>query len=215
MNKTISVTGKGKLCVKPDLVRLTLILSGVKESYADAVSDSAEKTATLAQAIEAQGFARADLKTTSFNVDTKYERYHDENGNYHQRLAGYEFVHHMYLELPIDNELLSATLYAISQCDCNPEISMTYTVKDTKVARDELLASAVSDAKHSAKIIAKAAKVELRDIVSINYSFSDVRIVSDFTARCFAGEADCAPNFDLQPDDIELSDNVTIIWSIA
>lgn len=218
MKRTIKVTGKGKLSVKPDLIQLSLNLSDVQETYEAALEQSSKQTEILRNCFEELGFARTDLKTVSFNVDTKYESYTDENRQWKQKFVGYEFRHALKLEFDADNELLGKVLYALAQCSVSPEFNIRYTVKDTEKAKNELLYKAVADSKAKAQVLAAAAGIELDEIINIDYSWGEINIVSqpvNGMLRCAKSASDeTGYNIDIEPEDINITDTVTVIWEI-
>lgn len=75
MERTIRVTGKGNLSVKPDTVRLIMTMEGMKEEYDAVLEESTQMTEHLKQMFSDLGFDREDIKTLSFNVSTEYESY--------------------------------------------------------------------------------------------------------------------------------------------
>jgi uncharacterized protein YggE len=166
------------------------------------------------------GFSRSDLKTTYFNVDTKYESYRDKDKAWKQRLVGYEFEHRMKIEFPSDNKRLGQILYALAHCRVAPEFSIEYTVADVEKCKNELLGKAISDSKEKAAVLTNAAGVALGDIINIDYSWAEVDIVSrpvgEMLMRCEA-EQICDPegyDIDIEADDIDVTDTVTVVWSI-
>ena len=219
--RTIRVTGKGRIKVKPDMTRITLSLEGTYPEYGETLRRSSQDTEQLKDLLAGFGFERSDLKTLSFSVDTEYESYKDK-GTYKQRFVGYKFYHQMKVEFESDNRRLGKILYALANCDIEPEFRLSYTVKDPEAAKNELLGSAVTDAKEKASVLTKAAGVTLKEVQSIDYSWGQI----DFEVRpmnrmlmaedCCAAPAS-APGYDLdiEPDDIEVSDTVTVIWEIA
>ena len=166
------------------------------------------------------GFERADLKTLEFNVDTEYEGY-NENGVYKQRLVGYRARHVMKVEFDSDNDRLGRILYALANCPVKPEFRISYTVKDPESAKNELLAGAVKDASEKAAVLTQAAGVKPKWIRSINYSQAqldfEVRPVNRIMAENCAPMAAKAGSYDmdLEPEDIEVSDTVTVLWEIG
>lgn len=218
MKRTIKVTGKGKLSVKPDLIQLSLDLSDVQDTYEAALEQSSKQTEELRICFEGLGFARTDLKTVSFNVDTKYESYTDENRQWKQKFVGYEFRHALKLEFDADNDLLGSVLYALAKCSVSPEFNIRYTVKDPESAKNELLAKAVADSKEKALVLAAAAGVVLDEIISIDYSWGEINIMSQPVNRmlaCAKETSDAAGyNIDIEPEDINITDTVTVIWEI-
>ena len=143
--KTIRVTGKGQVKVKPDMTRITITLEDTYTEYQETLRHSAQDTDQLKDILEPYGFEREDLKTLSFQVDPQYESY-KKDGAYKQRLTGYKFRHVMKVEFESDNERLGKILYALANCPAKPEFRISYTVKDREAAKNELLGKAVTDA---------------------------------------------------------------------
>lgn len=220
--RTIRIMGKGKIKVKPDMTRITMTLEGIYPEYSEALRHSSQDTDCLKDVLADFGFERPDLKTLSFNVDTEYETY-EENKTFKQRLAGYKFRHQMKVEFESDNDRLGRILYALAHCQVKPEFRISYTVKDQEAAKNEILGKAIADAKEKAAVLTQAAGVELKEIQSIDYSWGEI----DFEVRPMSramlaedgavyGMAPLSAGYDLdiEPDDIEVSDTVTVVWGI-
>ena len=62
MMRTIKVTGKGKIAVKPDKIRLYVNKEELCEEYEDTLRRSTEDTELLKDLFEKLGFQRKDLK---------------------------------------------------------------------------------------------------------------------------------------------------------
>ena len=217
--RTIRVTGKGQLRVKPDMTRITLSLEGLYPEYGEALRRSAEDTEKIKDLLMGLGFARTDLKTLNFNVDTEYESYQEKN-TYKRRFVGYKYHHQMKVEFDSDNDRLGKVLYALAKCPLQPEFRLSYTVKDPEAAKNELLGKAVADAQAKALVLTQAANVALKDIQSIDYSWAQINFEVEPMSRMLMTE-DCAAkgvksyDIDIEPDDIQVSDTVTILWEIA
>ncbi|MGN1083500.1 MAG: SIMPL domain-containing protein, partial [Lachnospiraceae bacterium] len=136
MERTIRVTGKGKISVKPDRIQLLLTLEDVRENYAETLKTSAEQTEGLKDCFETLGFQRSDLKTVSFQTDAEYESYQDEKNNWKRRFVGYKFVHGMKIEFDADHQLLGKVLYALAHGTVRPELHINYTIRDTEAAKN-------------------------------------------------------------------------------
>ncbi|MCR5072389.1 MAG: SIMPL domain-containing protein [Clostridiales bacterium] len=215
--KTIRITGKGNLKVRPDTTRITLTLNEVRREYADALRVSSEKTESLRDLLSGFGLARTDLKTLNFSVDTEYESYR-EKGEYKQRFIGYRYRHVMKVEFPSDNERLGKILYGLSASPLSPEFRISYVVSDPEAKKNELLEKAVQDARTKAEVLTRAAGVTLKDIWSIDYSWGEV----DFEVRPMNElpmlskiDAEASLKMDIEPDDIDMSDTVTVTWEVA
>ncbi len=216
--KTIRVTGKGQLKIHPDLTRITITLEGSDPKYDEALRRSSEDTEQLRTLLVGFGFSPTALKTLSFHVDTQYEGY-DERGVYRQRFVGYRFEHTMKLEFDSDNALLGKILYALACSPVHPTFQISYTVKDPEAAKNELLSKAVRDAASKAEVLSQAAGLPLGDIQSIDYSWGELPLETRPMNRMLLAEAPrsakASLDMNIQPDDLELTDTVTVIWAIA
>ena len=67
MERTIRVTGKGKISVKPDTIRLLIELEGGAKDYDETMRMSTEQTEIVKECFEKLEFQRSDVKTMSFN----------------------------------------------------------------------------------------------------------------------------------------------------
>lgn len=219
--RTIRVTGKGNLKVKPDTTRITISLEGTFPEYGEALRRSSEDTEKMKDLLTYFGFGRTDLKTLNFNVETEYESY-KEHGVYKQRFVGYKYHHLMKVEFESDNDRLGKVLYALANCPVKPEFRLSYTVKDPEAAKNELLGKAIADAKEKSSVLTHAAGVKLKDIQSIDYSWGQINFeVTPMNRMLMAEECMAAPkagagsyDMDIEPDDIEVSDTVTVVWEI-
>lgn len=220
MEKYIRVTGKGQIAVKPDLIRLMLTLEGTKEKYEETLEESAKQVELLKECFEKLGFAGKDLKTQHFNIDTVYEGYQDENRVWKNRFMGYKFIHNMKIEFEANNTRLGQVLYGLAQAPVSPEFHINYTIKDTEAVKNKLLGKAVEDSKAKAAVLAEAAGVKLGDLVSVDYSFGEKNFVSEPMNRSMSLMKDCRVtsggyNMSIEPDDINVSDTVTVVWQIG
>ena len=218
--RTLRVTGKGQIKVKPDMTRITITLEGLYKDYSETLRRSSEDTEKLKELLKKYGFERTDLKTLSFDVDTEYESY-KEKDTWKQRFLGYRYRHLLKVEFDSDNDRLGRILYGLANSELNPEFRMSYTVKDSESAKNALLSKAVADAKEKAKVLSEAAGTVLKDIQSIDYSWGEIdleirpmnREMVMETKMCMA--TDGSYDIDIEPEDIDVSDTVTLVWEIA
>ena len=71
MERTIRVTGKGKLSVKPDMIRLRISIEGIYEEYDETLRRSSESVEILKNLIEKLGYERKELKTFIIRTELK------------------------------------------------------------------------------------------------------------------------------------------------
>lgn len=216
--RTITVTVKGQVSVKSDTIKLRITTEGTYYEYEDTIRISADQTRILKETLASAGLDPADLKTTSFDINTAYESYKDKEGNYKSRFVGYKFSHRTYIKFENDNKILGRVLYAISKCPVEISFDIDYTVSNPEDAKNEMLKNAIADAKSKAKILAEAAEVELGQIEDISYSWSELHFTSspieNFVMEPKVMAAPDAYDIDIEADDIDLSDTVTVVWEI-
>lgn len=221
MERTIRVTGKGKISVKPDRIRLHINVEGTKADYETTLQSSTETIEILKDLVENLGFKRSDLKTVYFNVDTVYDSYQDRDKSWKKRFMGYRFVHRLKLEFAADNKMLGKLLYTLAHSSIAPEFSIEYTIADSETAKNELLKAAIKDSLQKAKVLSESAEVTLGELKSIDYSWGEIDFVTrpmdERMMKCI--EPDCSESLsydiDIEPDDIDVTDTVTVVWSLA
>lgn len=214
--RTIRVTGRGSVSVKPDTTSLKITFEGAYKDYEETVKQSAEKTKILREAIEKSGIPGEDLKTKDFSIDSEYERYRDHNDDYRRRFIGYKFYHRTEIQFPNDNKLLGRILYELSVCSVKVEFSIDYTVKDKDAVKKEVIKRAVENSREKAEILATAAGVTLGEIQSIDYSWGEIEIRTSPVDMLEIGSYKMESSYDIgiEPDDIDVADTVTILWEI-
>lgn len=205
--RTIRVTGKGNLKVKPDTTRLMITLNGVYPEYAETINRSTAETEALRELLVEVGFKSSAMKTLSFDVDTEFENYRDENNDYKRRFIGYKFTHTLKVDFPSDNELLGKTLFTLSRSNLAPEFRISYTIADPEAVKNELIGKAVEDAMKKAEVLAKAARLTLGSIQTVDYSWGEINL----EVRPMDDMLMSPCEMDIEPDDIDVSDTVTVV----
>lgn len=219
--RTIRVTGLGKLKLRPDTTRLTVTLTGRDKDYNEVLRLSAEETRKLKDLLAGHGFAPEDVKTLRFRIETESEGYRDRHGDYRTRFAGYLYRHAVQLDFPVDNLRLGAILRALTTSELDPEFSVDYVLADPDGARDRLMAVTMEDARHKAEVLARSGGSALGSVRYIDYC----RGAYDFSFRpcceydaeelCAVPEESKVSPMPIEPDDIEVSDTVTVIWELV
>ncbi len=215
--KTMRVTGRGLIKVKPDQTCIGITVCDVEKNYEKAVRRASEDSEAVKASLAAAGFSASEIKTVRFDIEPEYEGY-DENGVWKQRFKGYRFCHELRLVFDSDKEILGKVFTCLAKCPAEPEFRVSYRVKDQEAAKNLLLAGAVADARDKATILASASGVTLGEIRHIDYSFEDVRMEVTTMQRSkvfMTGiSEDRALGIEMEPEDIDVADTVTIIWEI-
>ena len=99
--RTITVKGTGNVSARPDYITLSLNIETLSETYDRAMSEAAERIEKMQGATVRVGYRKEDLKTTSFDVQTRYENVKDRQGNYKREFAGYACTYRLKLPEPV------------------------------------------------------------------------------------------------------------------
>ena len=218
--RTITVKGTGNVSARPDYIVLSLNIEALSETYDRAMTDASERIKKLQDAAVFSGYEKSDMKTTSFDVQTRYENVKDRQGNYKREFAGYVCSYHLKLAFDFDSKQLAKVISVIANCGAQPEISIAFTVKNPERISEELLINATENAKTKAEILCKASGNALGQLLNINYNWSELNVfsrtsydVEDCIQPLMAMSKCAAP--EIEPDDIDVSDTVTFTWGIT
>lgn len=218
MPRTITVKGMGNVKASPDYIVISMSLEAQNKDYDETMELAAKQIDYLNTSLEKIGFEKKAVKTTNFNVRTDYDNVKDKNGNYKRVFNGYVCSHRLKVEFDFDTKRLAQTLYAISKCLATPEISIAFTVKDPSAVSNELLKSATINAKEKAEILCEASNVELGSLLSIDYNWGELNIVSHtdymLEEKCMSMPMGAMADMEIEPDDIDVSDTATFVWEI-
>ncbi|TAJ11370.1 SIMPL domain-containing protein [Marinilabiliaceae bacterium JC017] len=213
MERTLVITGKGKLSVNPDLVIIKFPVKARDLNYVTAVEKLNTQVKLIRNTIDSLGVGMENLKTKDFRVNTltRWNKRTEQDD-----FLGFSAQHDLVLEIPFDHALVNRIINSITKCDNGIEFRIEFGVRDKESCLKELLVNAIKNAKEKALIIAKTADVLLQEILNINYSFADVYFHSD-TKLCYDNNSMMCGDAlmpDINPSDIDMSENVTVTWRI-
>ena len=194
--RTITVKGTGNVSAKPDYIILSLNIEALSETYDRAMSEAAERIERLQGAAVRVGYRKEDLKTTSFDVQTRYENVKDRQGNYKREFAGYACNYRLKLAFDFDSKELAKVISAIADCGAQPEL-----------------------ARAKAEILCKASGSTLGQLLNIDYNWGELNVfsrtsydVEDCIQPLMAMSKCAAP--EIEPVDIDVTDTVAFTWEI-
>ncbi len=212
--RTLTVTGRGTASADPDLTVLSFGVAGRDPSYSASVEELNGRVEALREDLEAAGVERTRLKTTGFDVrdDRRYDR---DTGKH--VFMGYEASHRLRLELPFDKELLNGVLARVAASASEAAVTVSFEVSDVESLRRRAMRAAVADAREGARVLAEASGATLGDILSIDYSYVEIRArrLSYEFADAGAMYSASAPAPDVEPEALDADEGVTVVWEIS
>lgn len=157
---TISVSGEGKVFIKPDIALISVGVTKKNIDFVKAQKDATDIINKTINFLKSKGVEEKDIKTTNYNIYPQYDYVKGE-----QRFTGYEVSQN--LEIKIRNlDSVGAILSGVTASGANMVGSLRFEVDDMKKAKEEARAEAVLEAKEKAKILSKQLGVRLKKIVS-------------------------------------------------
>lgn len=213
MARTITVKGIGKATVKPDQIELRLHFEAKDKSYERALELAAQQLNDLRRTFKDAGFRKDAVKTTTFDIQTIYDRIKDKNQNYISVFDGYECTNGVKVVIDFTMQNLSAAIGAVAQSGVNPRMDLEFTVKNPAAVSEQILKDAADNARKKAEILCTAAGVKLGNLLDINYNWGEVSFYSE--TRYDVKGCSLAPcSMEIEPDDIQAGDSATFVWEI-
>lgn len=217
MEKRITVTGKGAIHVIPDITRLEVTISAYHQNYSSAYEKAKENLNSMVKILEYNNKPGKLAKTVSMDIVEHEYSVKDSNG-YHAYYEkdGYELHQKIKVDLGIDNVLVNKIVRGIGKFIDDAQIKIGHTVQDPRPHQLKMLERAVKDAKDKALIMASALGCTLKDVISINYSDTNIHVYSQARNIHSAAEAKVSTPeaLDITPEDLVISDEVIVEWAI-
>ena len=213
--KTLKVQGKGHVSVTPDTCKYSVLVTTKNCDYQSAYNVLNIEVDNFRKRLINVGIPADEIKTSDYSI-TAVTTYSREEGK--SVSDGYKGTHRLSVETALDKKRMDAVFNALAcgtgDDSCESSISISFGVSDPESVRKQLLRNSVAVAKTNAETIADAAGITLGQINSIEYGWSEVRFYNevDYDSAPCCGEEPCPP--DIQPNDLNASDTVTVIYEI-
>lgn len=217
---SISVTGKGEIITKPNIATFTFGVTETAKSVDIAQSKASDRINVAIDAVKSEGVKKEDIKTTSYNINPKYEYQQGlctvsfcKPGI--QVLTGYEVSQNIEVRVK-DIEKAGAIFSKIGTLNVDNINSLAFSVDDIEKVRTEARDLAIQDAKIKSKELSKQLGVKIVKITS----FYDNSAQPPFYGReSFGGDAmnvktASAPVPEIPVGEQKVISNVTITYEI-
>ena len=123
----------------------------------------------------------------------------------------------MKLAFDLDMKLLGETLSAIGSLSVQPELNVSFTVKEPEAVNSRLLKAAADNARGKAEILCAASGVTLGQLQRIEYNWSEPAAYSRTAVSAHRMAMPMMKNAfraEMTPEEIELSDSAAFIWEL-
>lgn len=213
--RQISVTGEGKIVVKPDIALFTAAVITDGKRVGKVQSDNAENANAVIAFLKARGIEKKDIRTVQYSVEPQYEyipcvHYPCPVQN-PPTLVGYRVRNVIEVKVR-DLDMIDDLLEGVVENGANEVGSVVFDVDNKKAVLADARAHAIADARREAKSTATALGVRLRRIVGFYESgggpYYPVRAFSEGKGGDFGGPT--APQ--IEPGSQEIVVNVTVVY---
>jgi len=205
----ITVSGEGKATGQPDIALLSLGISTLRPTVAEARDEAASTMEKVIDAVKGNGVAEKDIQTTQYSIYPEY----DYSIVASQKLLGYRITNTVIIKVR-DIDKTSDVLDSATAAggDLTQVQDITFTIDEPDALRDEAREDAVKDAKARAQRLADTAGVKLGDPISITEGSVSSPVPMRDALLGGAAEADTATP--IQPGELDINLTVQVVFAI-
>lgn len=204
----ITVTGEGRIDRAPDMAMISLGITTVGKTAAEAMATNSDGVAAVVANLAAAGIEPRDIQTSGLSLNPNWTGY-DSSAT--PRIDGYTAMNVVTVRVrALDG--LGTVLDAAVKDGVNTLNGLAFGLADPDPAMDEARKAAVADAQRRAALLAEAAGVTLGRVITITDSFG-VGVPAPMY-RMDAPMASAAP-VPVSGGEVSIVANVTITWELT
>ena len=214
----ITVSGSGKVEVKPDTTAVSVSFSGLEPTFSQAVYVSSEKMHRLKENLRKDGIEDEMIEDRRNSIEKAEHREKDKKtDSYRNVFDGYGYEYSLVARFPIDMNRLGDILMHLSNMDVGFEVKYWYESSNIEEEKLKALELAVRDARQKASIIAEASGKKLGEPKHISDGsgriyYDDDDYESDHRIMCCDNSMEAPPVIDSNPRDTIVSAKVETEW---
>lgn len=215
---SISVTGEGKIFIKPDIgqVNLGVVVEG--KTVAETQKKATDAINKVMGALKAGGVEEKDIKTTNYNISPKYEYGVATPAMYppipsgSPRIVGYTASQNLEVKIR-DLDKSGEILTKAAEAGANQVGGITFTTEDSSIIQEEARSKAIEDANKKATELEKKLGIRFGKIIGFYESGGPYPIYRDY-ALGKGGEASVAAVPQIPVGENEVVVTVTVTYQI-
>lgn len=211
--RTITVTGQGKLKVKPDTASITAGVVTEADTAREALDKNTEKMQRVMHGFGKLGIAERDLQTSGFSINPIYVRppRRSDGTRPDPRITGYR-VSNSATVVVRDLTKIGGVLDKVVTLGANSVAGPSFFLDEPQEKLDEARLLAVADALRKVKLLAEAAGVELGHILTIREGSSFAAQPRRYLDR--AGDMEMKADVPIAPGRQEINATVNLVIAI-
>lgn len=206
-NTGITVSGVGKVRVKPNIATASIGVEITAPTLADATSQANIKATALIDKLKSLGVAEKDIQTVNYNVTPLTQQPKDGST---PKVTGYRVNNQFSVTIRNLGDA-GKILDAVVTAGANNIYGITFGVDDPSTYQQQARAAAIKDAQDKANQLAKAANITLGKVIAINEG--------TVSQPVFRGALDmampaAAPEVPVQTGELEIDVNVSMRFAV-
>lgn len=209
----ITVEGRAKKKVKPDMVTLSVQVSKVEDSEKEVLKQLNDEVSQLEKFFAKAGIPKTAVKISSYNITKGYA---DDRSK-----RRYEAATELELEFKLDNKVLDAfygELQAGSYKDVYVNYKTSLSAELEKKTKEQLVIMAIADAKQKGEAIAKALGVKIIGISHVSKYGRGVIYGEESGENAISAATPSVPKTvfsDYEVREIKEQEDITVIFEIS
>ena len=217
----ITVSGEGKIYVKPDVALISLGVTTQAKTVADVTTANTTKMNAVIAGIKELGVADKDIQTTNFNLTPNYQtqpivynlQMYPPVGNSSPVIIGYTLEQDVQVKIrdfaKIGDILTKATASGSNQIG-----SLQFSIDNPQQFRDQARAKAIAQAKTNASNLAKESGIGLGKLINVYEGYNAVPVMYNSAKTMSAGVSDSAPAPVIQPGQQEIDVTINLTYQV-
>lgn len=204
LDKTIYITGEGKVTAIPDIAMISFGLETEKPDITEAQETNSQTMNNLIEKLKALGVAKEDIQTSNYNI---YPRYDWIDGV--QILKGYIVNQNVNVKIR-ETDKIEQALKIAGELKLNQIGGLTFGIDDPESYRQEARVKALVNAQAKAEALAQILGVKLGRIIS--FSENEGYPAAPYTVYSKAdgiGGGEGAPAVEVGSQDIIINATIT------
>jgi uncharacterized protein YggE len=208
---TITVTGNGKVTVKPDVADVSLGVTVQAESAKAARDSAASQMNAVIAALKALGIVDEDIQTSTINLSPTYD-YNSSS----PRITGYQVTNEVSVHVTDISKVADVVDNSVA-AGATTVNGISFDIADRSAAENQARDAAVKDARSHADAFATAAGVTITGVASISETTISTPWpwygVADASGKGGAPGAPSVPT-PVQPGTQDITITVTVSYTI-
>jgi hypothetical protein len=164
IQRTISITGEGKVTAIPDIALVSLGLTTEKKNISDAQAENSKTMNSLIEKLKGLNIAKEDIKTVNYSI---YPAYDWTDGR--QVLRGYTVSQDVQVKIRKTDQV-DEVLKIAGDLNLNQIGGLTFDIDNPENYKQDARIKALENAKEKADALAKVMGVKLGKVISFSES---------------------------------------------